>query len=85
MNRKLLQLGTIVKNGYAGDRNPGKVFMVMGISGPYVKVISKDINGELCWDRYRKSDIEDPEGKFENIGFLPIGEIILTAFKKAEE
>jgi len=85
MNRKLLQLGAIVKNGYAGDRNPGKVFVVMEISGRYVKVISKDINGELCWDRYRKSDIEEPEGEFENIGFLPIEEIILTAFKKAEE
>lgn len=71
-----LECGDIVKNGWAGDNNPGRVFIFVKTEGRYVKVLNMESDGKLHWGRYYATDIRDnPEGKFTVVGHIKLKEM----------
>lgn len=66
-----MRIGTIVKNGWAGEGNPLKYFIYTGVSGKYATGISLE-NGRLIKIRYYKKDLKetrDGEDVFQIVGY----------------
>lgn len=81
-----LKCGDIVKNGWAGDGNPIRYFIFVESSGRYIKVLHVEGDNRLHWGRYYATDIRDnPDGKFEVVGHIPLKETIIQALKDAAE
>lgn len=62
-----MKVGTIIRNHWAGDRNPTRFFIYLGSSGKYVNGLGL-VNGRLEKVRFYKSDFKD-KNMFEIVGY----------------
>ncbi len=62
-----MKIGTIIKNHWAGYKNPIRFFIYTGIQGSYATGIYLD-SGRLGKTRHYKHDIQD-KSKYEEVGY----------------
>lgn len=62
-----MKIGTIIKNNWAGDKNPSKYFIYTGIEGKYATGLSL-VGGKLKKVKYYKRDFDGKEA-FETVGY----------------
>lgn len=75
-----MKKGTIIRNHWAGENNPGRYFIYMGISGRYAVGIQY-IDGKLQKVNYYKSDFADKE-KFEPVGYCNAFDVMKADIEK---
>jgi hypothetical protein len=81
-----MKIGTIIRNDWAGDRNPTKYFIYTGISGEYATGIALN-NGNIKRLRFGKKDFVN-DGKFVPVGYCGFADLIkadLMKYQPAKE
>lgn len=68
-----MKCGDIVRNHWAGEDNPQRVFLFLRNEGKYSRVVAWGGN-RLDFCRFYTADMQND--KFEVIGHLPIAQII---------
>lgn len=76
-----MKCGDVVRNGWAGERNPGKFFVYIGRSGKYAKGIAFNGKGNLQWNEYYSDSLKTD--MYQVVGHVPIREIIKQALREA--
>jgi hypothetical protein len=61
-----MKIGTIIRNDWAGDKNPGKYFVYCGIVGKYATGVYVE-NGKLVDIKFNKYAFKN-DGKFVDVG-----------------
>lgn len=77
-----MKCGDIVRNHWAGDMNPQRVFLFLRNEGKYSRVVAWD-GKHLDFCKFYTADMKTD--KFEAIGHIPITQIIKDALMRHME
>lgn len=78
-----MKLGTIIKNNWAGSKNPTKYFVYTGVKGEHATGMCV-VNGKIETQNYYKRDVLNDRENFEIVGYCDYIEFIKNALENAK-